>query len=164
LHKFIYALGIRNVGEHTAKTLASQFGTLENLMQATFEELKGLHEVGPVVARNIADYFSCAENIHLIRQLRSYGLSPSEGSRRAGGPLSGVTFVFTGSFDKFKRDEGKEMVERLGGRAAGSVSKKTSYVVAGEEAGSKLDRAKVLGVPILSEEDFLRMLEEIENV
>lgn len=158
LHKFIYALGIRNVGEHTAKILASQFGTLENLMRASFDELQSIFEIGPIVARSIVEFFHSADNIHLIQKLLAYGVSPAGGVRRAGGPLTGKTFVFTGTLPTLGRKEGQEMVERLGGRAAGSVSKKTDYVVAGEEAGSKLDKARELGITVLSEEEFLQLL------
>jgi DNA ligase (NAD+) len=159
LHRFIYALGIRNVGEHTAKILAAQFGTLENLMRASFDELQSVFEIGPIVARSIADFFGAEENARLVGKLLARGVSPTEGTRRAGGPLSGKTFVFTGALPTLGRKEAQEMVERLGGRAAGSVSKKTDYVVAGEEAGSKLDRARELGVEVLSEEEFLKLLE-----
>jgi DNA ligase (NAD+) len=160
LHKFIYALGIRNVGEHTAKILASQFGTLENLMRANFDELRTLFEIGPIVAKSIVDFFKSDENINMIHKLLARGVSPAGGVRRAGGPLTGKTFVFTGTLPTLGRKEGQEMVERLGGRAAGSVSRKTDYVVAGEEAGSKLDKARELGITVLSEEEFLRLLEK----
>lgn len=160
LHKFIYALGIRNVGEHTAKILASQFGTLDNLMRASFDELKSIFEIGPIVAKSIVDFFQSDENINVIRKLLARGVSPAGGVRRAGGPLAGKTFVFTGTLPTLGRKEAQEMVERLGGRAAGSVSKKTDYVVAGEEAGSKLERARELGVSVLTEEEFRRMLEK----
>ena len=160
LHKFIYALGIRNVGEHTAKILASQFGTLENLMRANFDELRTLFEIGPIVAKSIVDFFQSDENISMIHKLLARGVSPAGGVRRAGGPLTGKTFVFTGTLPTLGRKEGQEMVERLGGRAAGSVSRKTDYLVAGEEAGSKLDKARELGISVLSEEEFLRLLEK----
>jgi len=160
LHKFIYALGIRNVGEHTAKILAAQFGTLDNLRRASFEELQAVFEIGPIVARSIVDFFQSAENGQLIDKLLAHGVCPAGGQRRAGGPLSGKTFVFTGTLPTLGRKEGQEMVERLGGRAAGSVSKKTDYVVAGEEAGSKLDKARELGITVLSEEEFLQLLKK----
>jgi DNA ligase (NAD+) len=160
LHKFIYALGIRNVGDHTAKILAAQFGTLENLMRASFDELQSVFEIGPIVAKSIVAFFQSAENIELIHKLLARGVSPAEGVRRAGGPLTGKTFVFTGTLPTLGRKEGQEMVERLGGRAAGSVSKKTDYLVAGEEAGSKLDKARELGISVLSEEEFLQLLKK----
>ncbi len=158
LDRFIYALGIRNVGEHTAKILASQFGTLENLMKAGYDELKSLFEIGPIVAQSIADFFQSDENLALINKLLAHGVSPAEGRRRAGGPFSGKTFVFTGALPTLGRKEAQEMVERLGGRAAGSVSKKTDYVVAGDEAGSKLEKARELGITLLDEEEFLRLV------
>jgi len=160
LNRFIYALGIRNVGEHTAKILASQFGTLDNLMQASFDELKAVFEIGPIVAQSIFDYFRSEENAELIRKLLASGVSPAGGVRRAGGPLAGKTFVFTGTLPTLGRKEAQEMVEQLGGRAAGSVSRKTDFVVAGEEAGSKLDKARELGITVLGEDDFLQMLEK----
>jgi DNA ligase (NAD+) len=163
LERFIYALGIRNVGEHTARILASQFGTLENLMRAGFEELQALYEIGPIVARSIADFFQAEANRAVIARLLALGVSPGEGTRRAGGPLSGKTFVFTGALERFGRKEAQEMVERLGGRAAGSVSRKTDYVVAGAEAGSKLEKARELGVAVLSEEEFLHLIEKEGN-
>jgi DNA ligase (NAD+) len=158
LHKFIYALGIRNVGEHTAKILAAQFGTLENLMRAGFDELQSVFEIGPIVAKSVGDFFQSAENIDLIHKLRARGVSPAEGVRRAGGPLTGKSFVFTGTLPTLGRKEGQEMVERLGGRAAGSVSKKTDYVVAGAEAGSKLEKARALGVTVLDEGGMLALM------
>lgn len=163
LHKFIYALGIRNVGEHTAKILASQFGTLNNLMTADFDELKSIHEIGPIVAKSIVDYFQSNENLGVINRLLAHGVAPAGGTRRAGGPFSGKTFVFTGTLPTLGRKEAQEKVERLGGRAAGSVSKKTDYVVAGEDAGSKRERARELGIAVISEEGFLRMVEEAEQ-
>jgi DNA ligase (NAD+) len=163
LHRFIYALGIRNVGEHTAKILAAQFGTLENLARAGFDDLQGVFEIGPIVARSIVDFFRSEENRRTIGKLLARGVVPTEAARRAGGPFSGKTFVFTGTLPTLGRKEAQEMVERLGGRAAGSVSRKTDYVVAGEEAGSKLDKARELGVAVLSEGEFLELLAREEK-
>jgi DNA ligase (NAD+) len=160
LSRFLYALGIRHVGEHLAKLLARQFGALENLAGAGREELLALHEVGPQVADSVTAFFRSPENTRILDQLRNSGVLPETEERRAGGPLSGDTFVFTGALSRFSRKEAREMVERLGGRAAGSVSKKTGYVVAGEEAGSKLERARELGITILSEEEFLQLMEK----
>jgi DNA ligase (NAD+) len=162
LPRFLFALGIRHVGQHMAKVLGRQFGSLENLGQASREDLLAIHEVGPQVAESVVNFFRSPRNLDILRQLRAAGVVPETEKRRAGGPLSGKTFVFTGALARFSRKEAQERVERLGGRAAGSVSKKTDYVVAGEEAGSKLDRARQLGVSVLSEEDFLQMMEKEE--
>ena len=162
LPRFLFALGIRHVGQHIAKVLARQFGSLENLRQTSREDLLAIHEVGPQVAESVESFFRSPRNLEILRQLGEAGVVPETEERRAGGPLSRKTFVFTGSLVRFSRKEAQERVERLGGRAAGSVSKKTDYVVAGEEAGSKLDRARQLGVPVLSEEEFLQMMEKEE--
>jgi DNA ligase (NAD+) len=158
LPRFLYALGLRHVGQHMAKVLARQFGSLENLQQASREELLTIHEVGPQVAESVINFFRSPRNLDILQRLRAAGVVPEAEERRAGGPLSGKTFVFTGALSKFSRREAQERVERLGGRVAGSVSKKTEFLVAGEEAGSKLERARQLGIRILSEEDFLQMM------
>ena len=158
LSRFIHALGIRHVGEHTAKLLASAFGAMENLEKASEEELLSIREVGPQVAQSIVSFFRNPRNIETINRMISAGMSPIEEERRVGGRLSGMTFVFTGALARFTREEAKRLVENEGGHAAGSVSRKTDFVVAGTEAGSKLDKARGLGVKILSEEEFLSMM------
>ncbi|WP_298039990.1 NAD-dependent DNA ligase LigA [uncultured Desulfuromonas sp.] len=160
LPRFLFALGIRHVGEHIAKVLARQFGSLDNLAKTSRDELLAIHEVGPQVADSVVDFFASGRNREILDQLRAAGVAPEATERRAGGPLSGKTFVFTGTLPTLGRKEGQEMVENLGGRAAGSVSRKTDYVVAGEEAGSKLEKARSLGVAILSEKEFLTMIEK----
>ncbi len=117
-----------------------------------------MFEIGPIVAGSIVDFFRSEENRRTIEKLLARGVAPTEAARRAGGPFSGKTFVFTGTLPTLGRKEAQEMVERLGGRAAGSVSKKTDYVVAGDEAGSKLDKARELGLAVLSEGEFLELL------
>lgn len=159
LSTFIFALGIRHVGEQTAKLLAGAFGSLSNLINAREEELLTIREIGPQVAQSITAFFATEKNIRVIERLLSYGLTPSAGEKRVGGRFTGKTFVFTGSLERFSRSEAQKMVEAEGGHASGSVSKKTDYVVAGSEAGSKLDKAGKLGVKILSEDDFLQLLE-----
>jgi DNA ligase (NAD+) len=159
LSRFIYALGIRNVGEHTAKLLASAFGSVENLAQASEEELTSIREVGPQVAESITDFFKNQENQRVIERLLSAGVRPSVEEKRVGGRFTGKTFVFTGTLTRFTRDDAKKIVELEGGHAAGSVSKKTDYVVAGTEAGSKLDKAVQLGVKVLTEDEFLELVE-----
>jgi DNA ligase (NAD+) len=158
LATFIFALGIRHVGEHTARLLAGAFGSLQHLMSATEEELQSVREVGPQVARSITAFFAGEENRRVIERLLSSGVSPSVAEKRVGGRFTGKTFVFTGSLERFSRSDAQKMVEAEGGHAAGSVSKKTDYVVAGAEAGSKLEKARSFGVRILSEEEFLMLL------
>lgn len=164
LARFVYALGIRNVGEATAKDLARYFGTLDNIMAADVAALQEVPDVGPVVAESIAQFFSEAHNREVISQLRDpdlggIRLQEGEGSRLASaGLLSGKTFVLTGTLPTLKREDAKEMIEAAGGKVSGSVSKKTDYVVAGEEAGSKLTRAQELDVPVLDETGLLKLL------
>ena len=161
LDRFLYALGIRHVGEHLAKVLAAQFGTLENLAKADHDQLLALHEIGPQVATSVRDFFSNQANRKLLRQLREVGVHPKSEEKRSGGPLAGNTFVFTGTLELFSRKEAQQQVERLGGRVSGSVSKKTDYLVAGAEAGSKLQRARQLDVAVLDEKEFQQFLERI---
>jgi len=161
LARFIYALGIRNVGEATAKDLARHFGSLDNLLAADAESLQQVHDVGPVVAQSITAFFWEAHNIEVIKALRASGVHWHEHEQRqmAELPFSGKTFVLTGTLGSMARDEAKEKLEVLGAKVAGSVSKKTDYVVAGAEAGSKLDKAHELGVAVLDEQKFLELLE-----
>ena len=162
LARFIFALGIRNVGEATAKDLARHFGNLDTLMAADMDRLQQVPDVGPVVAASIARFFAEPHNIEVIEQLRAGGVSWPEGvpSAAANSPIAGKTFVLTGALPTLTRDEAKDMIEALGGKVAGSVSKKTDYVVAGAEAGSKLDKAQALGVTILDEMQFRGLLEK----
>lgn len=163
LARFLFALGIRNVGEHLAKLLAAQFGTLQELAAASRDQLLALHEVGPQVADSVVDFFANERNRQLLAELQDAGVRPQTGEKRSGGPLAGKTFVFTGSLEIFKRKEAQQLVEGLGGRASGSVSKKTDYLVAGRDAGSKLDRANELGVSVLSEVEFQQLLAGMAN-
>jgi DNA ligase (NAD+) len=162
LARFIYALGIRHVGEATAKELATHFGTLDAFLQASEEQLLEVADIGPVVARAIISFLSDPLNIELIEQLRAAGVHwpESEGSVTAPRPFANKTFVLTGTLPTMTRDEAAEKIETAGGKVAGSVSKKTSYVVAGEEAGSKLAKAQELGITILDEAGLLRLLEQ----
>jgi len=160
LSRFIYALGIRHVGESTAKTLARHFGTLDALMAANEEEILAVEDVGPVVAQSILGFLHDPLNRELIEQLRAAGVHWDESAvERQSQHLNGKTFVLTGTLPNLKRDEAQAMIEAAGGKVSGSVSKKTSYVVAGEEAGSKLAKAEELGVPVLDEEALLQLLE-----
>jgi len=162
LPRFLYALGLRHVGEHLAKVLARQFGSLGELVNAGREELLSVHEVGPQVADSVVDFFRSERNRQILKKLQDAGVAPKEEKKRAGGPFSGKSFVFTGAMTRFTRKEAQDTVEKLGGRAAGSVSKKTDFVVAGEEAGSKLDKARELEIAILTEEEFEEMLRKEE--
>jgi DNA ligase (NAD+) len=163
LARFIYALGIRHVGESTAKALSRHFGTLDALLAASEEQILEVDDIGPVVAQSIMGFLSDPLNRELIEQLRAAGIhwEESEPERRAS-HLSGKTFVLTGTLPTLKRDEAQAMIEAAGGKVAGSVSKKTSYVVAGEEAGSKLTKAEELGVAILDEAGLMKLLESSE--
>ncbi|HBY18184.1 MAG: NAD-dependent DNA ligase [Marinimicrobia bacterium 46_43] len=161
LQALIYALGISNTGEYLSRILAETFGSVDALMNASREDLDSIEGIGPVVAEGITIYFENEQNRKLIRDLQNAGINPTvEKDTKEPQIFSGKTFVFTGSLEKFTRDEAKEMVRRRGGSATGSVSRKTDYVVAGPGAGSKLDKAKSLGIKILSEDEFLKMVGE----
>lgn len=160
LAPLIFALGIRHVGEKAGKVLAQTFGTLENLENAGFEKLQEIPDIGPAVAKSITQFFSLESTKRFLTKLHEAGiLMTSEGTSRP--PLlAGKTIVITGSLQRWDRREIETLVEEYGGKAAGSVSKKTAFVVAGEKAGSKLDKARELGIPVLTEDEFLRFLEE----
>ena len=160
LARFVFALGIRHVGEATAKELARHFGSLERLMAAGPETLATARDVGPVLAESIARFFAEPHNRQVIDALRAAGVHWPEAApgTATAGPLAGVTFVLTGTLPTLTRDEAKAMIEAAGGKAAGSVSAKTRYVVAGEDAGGKLERARELGVEVIDEAAFRRLL------
>lgn len=160
LARFIFALGIRHVGEATAKDLARHFGTMDNVMAASAEELLAVPDVGPIVAQSIANFFAEPHNVEVIEQLRAAGVTwpESEPAAVAPLPLAGKTFVLTGTLPTLSRDEAKAMLEEKGAKVAGSVSAKTDYLVAGAEAGSKLTKAEALGVPVLDEDAMRTML------
>jgi DNA ligase (NAD+) len=162
LPRFIFALGIRNVGETTARDIARHFGTLEALMQASEEQLQAAPDVGPVVAQSIARFFAEPHNQQIIREMRELGVTWSEQAAVApeAQPLEGKTFVLTGTLPTLTREEAKAKIEDLGGKVAGSVSKKTHYVVAGAEPGSKYDKALELGIPVLDEAGLLELLKQ----
>ncbi len=152
LARFVYALGIRHVGEATARDLARHFGSLEALMAADTTALLEVRDVGPVVAESIAAFFAEPHNREVIAALRAEGVHWSEArTERAAGPLAGMTLVLTGTLPSLSRDEASALIEAAGGKVSGSVSKKTNYVVAGAEAGSKLDKARSLGVTVIDE-------------
>ena len=158
LSRFVFALGIRMVGERAAKLLADRFQSINALMDATTEELLEVQEVGPKLAEAITFYFSVPANRERVEKMLRLGVRPTFTAIATGNRLAGKTVVVTGTLTRFSRDEIHKLIEAEGGKPGSSVSSKTSYVVAGEAAGSKLDKAKSLGVPVLSEEDFLAML------
>jgi DNA ligase (NAD+) len=162
LARFIYALGIRHVGEATARDLANHFGSLDALMNAGEEELTAANDVGPVLAASIARFFAEPHNRESVEQLRAAGVHWTEGPPRvtqeAKGPLHGLTFVLTGTLPTLSRDDAKALVEEAGGKVSGSVSKKTDYVVAGAEAGSKLAKAEELGIAVLDEAGLHKLI------
>ena len=159
LWRFVYGLGIRNIGEHLAQVLANRFGDLDAIMSAAPEELEEIDEVGPIVAASIHSFFSGESNRAIVERCLASGVILENPPTFSGAtPLEGKTFVFTGSLEKFTRSEAKEMVEHLGGRAGGSVSQKTDYLVAGPGTGSKKTKAEELGVPILTETEFFNLI------
>ena len=159
LSRLIYALGIRQVGSKTAKVLASVFGNMDALMEASEEELTQVSDVGAITAAYICDWFQQEQSQHMILRLRQAGLNFESKRQISDTRFSGMTFVLTGALSKFTREEATEKIELYGGKASGSVSKKTTYVVVGENAGSKERKARELGIPILSEDDFLALIQ-----
>jgi DNA ligase (NAD+) len=152
-------LGIRNVGEQTARDLANHFLSLENLQKASLEELQKVKEIGPVVAKSIFEYFRDKRNLKFIEKLKKCGVeieSPAKSLKST--KLKGLIFVFTGTLKSMTREEAKKKVLELGGGVSDSVSRKVSFLVLGEGPGSKLEKAKKLGIKILSEEEFLKMI------
>ena len=154
LERVIYGLGIRFVGERTAQFLAEHFGSLDAIMKASAEELQEVNEVGPRIAESISEFFSDEHNRQLVNDLRKAGLTLTGQKKEKGTKLAGKTFVLTGTLANFSRDEAKKLIEDAGGRVSGSVSKKTDYVVAGADAGSKLDKARELGVAVIGEDEM----------
>ena len=165
LPRFLFGLGIRHVGEATAKALANHFGKLDNIMDASPEKLLEVADVGPIVALSLRTFFDQAHNREVVEQLRACGVTWTEGEPAAQTPkpLAGKTFVLTGTFPTLSRDQAKDLLEAAGAKVAGSVSKKTDYVVAGTEAGSKLEKAQTLGVAVLDEAAMLAMLHTQDN-
>ena len=158
LSRLIYAFGIRQVGQKAGKILAARFKTLEGLQNATLEELTAVDDIGEITARSVLDWMASPQSRHLIGRLREAGVNMTAAEQGSDQRFAGMTFVLTGALEKFTRDEASEMIEARGGKSAGSVSKKTTYVVAGEAAGSKLRKAQELGIPVLTEEEFLELL------
>ncbi len=160
LARLLCAFGIRQVGSKAARVLARHFATLDELMNATEEQLTAIEDVGPVTAKYIVDWFDSPQSLHQIRLLREAGVSFASTEVIADDRFAGKTFVLTGALERFTRSEAEQIIERFGGKASGSVSKKTSYVLAGANPGSKLTKAESLGIPVITEEDFARLIEE----
>lgn len=158
LSRFITAFTIRNVGKETAGVLASEFGTLENLKNASIEELSKVEGIGEIIAQDIFEFFRNPKNIKMLEELKSLNVEPAPPIQNVSDKLKGKTFVLTGTLKNMTRDEASEKIKQLGGKTSSSVSKNTSYVIAGENAGSKLDKALKLNVIILTEDDFLEMI------
>ena len=157
----LFGLGIRHVGERTAQILADHFGSIDRLIEASQAELEQVHEVGPKLAESIYRFFHEADNLRLIDRLRAAGLtleSATASSPRIAQVFAGQAFVLTGTLEGLSREEATELIQQRGGRVTSSVSKKTAYVLAGTDPGSKLDKAKQLGVPLLDEQQFRKML------
>ncbi|MFA5035541.1 MAG: helix-hairpin-helix domain-containing protein, partial [Candidatus Margulisiibacteriota bacterium] len=159
--RLIYALGIRLVGRRTAQLLADHYVDIDQLANAPADELGKIHEIGPKVAEGIVVFFKEKENRHLIEKLVKAGVKVKGGGKRQTGPLKGKKFVFTGGMEHYTRPEAEELVRQLGGSASSAVSKETDYVVAGTDPGSKYDKAKKLGVSILTEEEFVKLTKKM---
>lgn len=157
--KLIYALGIRQVGAKAAKVLAQEFGSLDALMEASEKRLTEVRDIGAVTAQNIVNWFASPQSQHMVSRLKEAGVNFDCEIQITDRRFDGMTFVLTGSLELFTREEAEERIENFGGKASGSVSKKTTYVVAGENAGSKLRKANELGIPVLTEQEFLSMLQ-----
>jgi DNA ligase (NAD+) len=158
LDKFIFALGIRNVGEHIAKILASRFGSIENLIHAQIEDLTSINEIGPEIAASIIKFFHEPKNKDVMEKFRKAGVKPQKKEIAADHALQEKSFVLTGTLESMARNYAKLIIENLGGSVHSSVTKKTTYVVAGSEAGTKLDKANSLGITVLNEKDFLKLI------
>jgi DNA ligase (NAD+) len=161
LARFLFALGIREVGEATAVSLATFFGKLPGIMAASEDELLAVADVGPIVASRIRSFFDEPHNLEVIKQLQVSGVSWVESEPQeapADGPLTGKIFVLTGTLNEMSRDDAKQLIQQLGGKVTGSVSKKTDFLVYGEKAGSKLTKAQSLDIGILDESEFLKLI------
>lgn len=160
LSRLLFALGIRGIGQRSAQLLAQRFGEMDGVMSATAEEIAGIEGYGEIMAQSVVDFFALEQNRRLIERLKELGLNMRCDTAPAAGTLSGKTFVLTGTLPTLSRSEAKAMIEAVGGKVSGSVSKKTGYVVAGEEAGSKLTKANELGIPVIGEDELRAMIEK----
>ncbi len=158
LSRVLFGLGIRLIGSGAAKTVAKHFGSMDNLMKADADEISAIDEIGGKMAESIVEYFKNEDNVKLVERLKNAGVKMTEEQAEGGGKFEGKTFVLTGTLENYTRNEAKALIEENGGKVSGSVSAKTSYVLAGEAAGSKLDKAQKLGIEIITEEEFKNML------
>ena len=158
LYRLITAFGIRHVGVKAAKILAKTYGTLDNLAKASFDSLSFVDEIGPIVANSIKEFFEQEQTKDLIKRLKNAGVNMTRlKSDEEDDRFAGKTFVLTGTLEKYTREEASDIIEKFGGKTSSSVSKKTSYLLAGEDAGSKLTKAQSLGIQIISEDEFIEM-------
>ena len=160
LSRLLFAFGIRQVGQKAAKVLSAKFATLDQLCQATVEDLTQVDDIGEITARSLVNWLHSPQTEHLIASLKAAGVNMTSDAQPLGDQLAGKTFVLTGTLGQLSRSEAGAKIEALGGKVSSAVSKKTSYVVAGEEAGSKLNKAQSLGIPVLSESAFLELLSQ----
>ena len=158
LSKLIFALGIRHVGQKAAKLLSERFGTMTALMNASFDEIMTIDGFGAIMAQSVADYFNMPESLELIDKLMAAGLNMKSLKEVKDMRFAGKVFVLTGTLPTYKRSEAAQIIESFGGKTSSSVSKKTDFVLAGEEAGSKLQKAADLGIKVISEDDFTEMI------
>ncbi|MFO7161615.1 MAG: helix-hairpin-helix domain-containing protein, partial [[Clostridium] cellulosi] len=159
LARLLYAFGIRNVGQKAAKLIAGRFKTIDRLFNVTVDELTQIDEIGEVIAQSTVDFFKLKSTEHLVERLRFAGVLMEDNTEEvADTRFAGMTFVLTGTLPTYTRSEASKIIESLGGKVSGSVSKKTTYVLAGEDAGSKLTKAQSLGVPIINEDQFKEMI------
>ncbi len=157
LSRLIYALGIRQVGERASRLLADRFGSIQALAEADESSLLTVAEIGPSTAAEVRGFFQNNDNLETVAKLVKAGVEPEADTGPRSTAFEGLTFVFTGTLQNMTRDQAEELARRLGGRTSGSVSKQTAYVVAGENSGSKLDKANTLGIKVLTEEEFIKL-------
>ncbi len=160
LWRFIAALGIRHIGGQSAQILAEHFGSIEALMSAEQEELAAIDQIGPIMAKSVHEYFKNVNNLEVVKEMLTAGVSPERPKTRRLGKLAGKTFVVTGTLENFSRQQAQHAIRKAGAKSSGSVSKKTDFVLAGKNPGSKLDKARKLGVEVISEEQFVKMVED----
>ena len=159
LSRLLYAFGIRQVGQKAGKILAARFHTLDAIQSAALEELTAVDDIGAITAQSVLDWFASPQSQHLIARLKEAGVNMTAAEQGSDQRFAGMTFVLTGSLEHFTRDQASALIEERGGKSSSSVSKKTTYVVAGEAAGSKLRKAQELGIPVLTEEEFQNLLD-----
>jgi len=160
LSRLLYAFGIRHIGQKAAKSLAKEFRTLSALQQADISDILRVPDIGIIMAESLKNWFSNSQSLHLISRLKDAGVNMSYQQETESNRFEGMTFVLTGTLSRYTRNEATAIIEANGGKVSSSVSKKTTYVVAGEEAGSKLDKANALGIPVLTEAEFEKLLQE----